>query len=89
MIGYFNGVVQEMTADKKQTDALKTWLESLGATAPEMIDSVLPLGKGVDWREAVLASVFDPAATTAARMTAVHANDESKPAPQPQKPKRR
>ena len=77
-----------MTADKKQTDALKTWLESLGAAAPEMIDSVLPQGKGVDWREAVLASVFDPASCGSARSAGLHANDESKHVPQPQKPKR-
>ncbi len=68
-----------MTADKTQTDALKTWLERLGSTAPDMTESVLSQGWGVDWRETVLASLFDPAASTAARILTLHANDESNP----------
>jgi hypothetical protein len=73
--------------DQKPTDALKNWLDSLGETAPGMIDSVLPQGSGADWREVVLASMFDPAASAKSRAAAPAANDESKPAPAPRKPK--
>ena len=78
-----------MSADKDQkpTDALKNWLDSLGETAPGMIDCVLPQGSGADWREVVLASMFSPAASPVSRILAPAANDESKPAPQPFKPK--
>lgn len=85
-----------MSADIKHTDALKNWLESLGQSAPGMIDSVLPQGNGVDWRETVLASMFDPAASAKSRIAASAAshiaapaaNDESKPS-LPHKPKNR
>ncbi len=79
-----------MSADKgyKPADALKNWLDSLGVAAPGMIDSVLPQGSGADWREVVLASMFSPAATVASRISAPAANDESKPAPPPFKPKK-
>lgn len=87
-----------MSADKDQkpTDALKNWLDSLGVAAPGMIDSVLPQGRATDWRELVLASMFSPAASPASRtataaashISAPAANDESKPAPQPLKPKK-
>lgn len=78
-----------MSADIKHTDALKNWLESLGQSAPDMVDSVLPQDKGADWREVVLASMFDPAASSKSRIAAPAANDESKPSPSPHKPKNR
>ncbi len=78
-----------MSADIKHTDALKNWLESLGQSTPGMIDSVLPQGNGTDWRETVLASMFDPAASPKSRIAAPAANDESKPSPLPHKPKNR
>lgn len=82
-----------MSADKDQNknpngaDALKNWLDSLGVAGPGMIDSVLPQGSATDWREAVLASMFSPAASANSRLSAPAANDESKPAPRPLKPK--
>ncbi|HYD19074.1 MAG TPA: hypothetical protein VEF76_11405 [Patescibacteria group bacterium] len=73
-----------MSADKLHTDALKSWLDSLGQNEPSHIDSVLPQGQGVDWRETVLRSLFKPAASSTRANTA--SNDAPTPVIKPPKP---